>query len=372
MASSSSHPSNIVIVGAGIIGVSTAYYLSSLASESSLPPAIHLLELSPTLFSSASGNAAGFLARDWHGPATASLGALSFDLHRALAEKHDGARRWGYAASAAFSLASVAGGEERGEDWLFQGTSRALMARGRAGGGDLPAWLAQNNSASVEALSSGDTTAQVNPLQLCQFLLEECTSRGVQLHHPAAATQVHTSADNVLTGVDLPITQLSGHSLLLRSPHWTETSYLANGCAAAFATDTAAGFSPEIFSRVGGDIFLGGLNTTSIPVADVRNPTPPDADAVAQLEAVAKRLLGTDELDVVKAGFCHRPVAGNGTPLLTKLGEKETGLRPDAGGVWLSAGHGPWGISLSLGTGLTLAQMVLGRSADADISYLHL
>lgn len=47
------------IVGAGIIGVATAYYLSLSIKEE-----IHIIEASPQLFASASGNAAGFLARD--------------------------------------------------------------------------------------------------------------------------------------------------------------------------------------------------------------------------------------------------------------------------------------------------------------------
>ncbi len=54
---SSNMPS--VIVGTGIIGVATAYYLSQSTKEE-----IHIIEASPELFASASGNAAGFLARD--------------------------------------------------------------------------------------------------------------------------------------------------------------------------------------------------------------------------------------------------------------------------------------------------------------------
>lgn len=47
------------VIGAGIIGVATAYYLSQSSKDE-----IHLVEASPQLFASASGNAAGFLARD--------------------------------------------------------------------------------------------------------------------------------------------------------------------------------------------------------------------------------------------------------------------------------------------------------------------
>ena len=51
-----------VIIGAGIIGCSTAYYLSENATGSD--NAIHLVENSPELFASASGKSGGFLAAD--------------------------------------------------------------------------------------------------------------------------------------------------------------------------------------------------------------------------------------------------------------------------------------------------------------------
>lgn len=51
-----------IIIGSGIIGCATAYYLS--ASGDTDPASIHLVEASPELFASASGKAAGFLAAD--------------------------------------------------------------------------------------------------------------------------------------------------------------------------------------------------------------------------------------------------------------------------------------------------------------------
>ena len=51
-----------VIVGAGIIGCATAYYLAH--SGNTKPDTIHLVEASPELFASASGKGAGFLASD--------------------------------------------------------------------------------------------------------------------------------------------------------------------------------------------------------------------------------------------------------------------------------------------------------------------
>ena len=112
------HKMATVIVGAGIIGTSTAYYLSN---SSANPQKIHLVEACPELFASASGYAAGFLARDWFSPQLAKLGELSFDLHKQLAEENDGYERWGYTRSTGTSLAEAAAGGEVGDSSLIVG-----------------------------------------------------------------------------------------------------------------------------------------------------------------------------------------------------------------------------------------------------------
>src|SRR4051812_2875792 len=90
--------SSTVILGAGIIGTATAYYLS----DHQPPSSIHLVEPSPELFNSASGFAGGFLAKDWFSQPVASLGSLSYDEHRRLADSFGGRAKWGYSASTSF------------------------------------------------------------------------------------------------------------------------------------------------------------------------------------------------------------------------------------------------------------------------------
>ena len=116
-----------LILGAGIIGLSTAYYLSLTSPD---PSAIHLLDAAPALLTTASGYAGGFLASDWFSAPTASLGALSFALHAELAAEFNGRERWGYSRSTGTSLTyGDGGGRARGDDWLREGGSRA-EARG--------------------------------------------------------------------------------------------------------------------------------------------------------------------------------------------------------------------------------------------------
>jgi glycine/D-amino acid oxidase-like deaminating enzyme len=156
----------ITILGTGIIGTSTAYYLS----QSQTPSSIHLVEPSPTLFASASGYAGGFLAKDWFSPSAAALGGLSFEEHRRLAEEHNGREKWGYSRSIGTSYTPGKGktmSGENGTDWLRHGASRAEAAAVGVGefvdeseeGG--PAWLRRGNGDRVEVISKEGTTAQV-------------------------------------------------------------------------------------------------------------------------------------------------------------------------------------------------------------------
>ena len=157
--------SSTCIVGAGIIGLSTAYYLAN--SSDTPPQSIHLVEAAPTLFASASGYAGGFLAEDWFSSAVAPLGALSFKLHKELAEQHDGRRRWGYSKSTGTSL-SEGIGRSRGHDWLREGASRAeVSGKHEFWEGEGPAWLTKQKGQSMEIISEDGSTAQVYVMTVC-------------------------------------------------------------------------------------------------------------------------------------------------------------------------------------------------------------
>ncbi|KAB5562808.1 FAD dependent oxidoreductase [Coniochaeta sp. 2T2.1] len=434
-----------VIIGGGIIGVSTAYYLSEHQHGST----IHLVEVSEELFSSASGFAGGFLAKDWFSPATASLGALSFEQHRLLAEKHGGRERWGYAGTTSVSYTArptTRGGGERkrrGNDWIWNGTSRADAAANAAGAGEgdvvvtaadnpagkaAPKWLRRVAGDEVEVIGDAGTTAQVDPLRLCRFLLAECLARGVQLHHPATvisvskdvlrgelssvciadsdkSTEVDVPCTRVIIAagawsgrvfrglfrhsrLEIPVGSLAGHSLVVRSPRWRGgllqgegEGEEGGGCHAVYTTSGGAGYSPEIYGRVGGEIYVAGLNSATIPLPDVAGQAKPREEDIARLKATASELLGPevgeDDLVVVREGLCFRPVTPRGTPIVGRVRDEDLGIgiktRGGAeGGVFIAAGHGPWGISMGLGTGMVLAEIVQGREVSADVSRLGL
>ena len=154
-----------VILGSGIIGVSTAYYLS----QTQTPSSVHLVEPSPTLFASASGNAAGFLAKDWFSTSAAAVGALSFAEHKRLAEEFGGEQKLGYMRSSGLSYAAGRGvgrNGSRGDDWLRDGGSRAAASAMTTSeftseDDNAPRWLRRGEGDAVESISEEGTTAQV-------------------------------------------------------------------------------------------------------------------------------------------------------------------------------------------------------------------
>lgn len=286
-----------------------------------------------------------------------------------------------------------------------------------------------------------------DPLKLSHHLLQKCLSAGVHLHHPARAIAIHTDAmHGELSGVriattptepgvssetetdipctrlliaagawsphvfaslfprstapSLPVSSLAGHSLVVRSPRWAgagvkdggkqreekDAKEVQVGCHAVFiAAPPGDGYTPEMFSRADGYIYVAGLNSATEPLPHL----PADAragirrEAIERLRGTARLVLGSttdgddddDEIEVIREGLCFRPATARGTPILDRIPDAWLGpgvkTRPGAeGGVYLAAGHGPWGVSLSLGTGMVMAEMMQGREASADVGGL--
>jgi glycine/D-amino acid oxidase-like deaminating enzyme len=84
-------------------------------------------------------------------------------------------------------------------------------------------------------------------------------------------------------------------------------------------------------------------------------PEPPDPDAlVPELVDHGARFvpaIGQGRLGAVRA--CARPLSADGRPLLGRV--------PGIAGLWIAAGHGPWGISTGPASGRLVADLVLGR-----------
>lgn len=267
--------------------------------------------------------------------------------------------------------------------------------------------------------------------------METTVSRGVKWHHPAQVASIVTDPDTnaisavkVLNSVSqtesvipctnlvicagpwtphvfkglfpsarlrLNVSALAGYSLVLRSPRHTvlheRDSYRGRSHAVFTTHPQACGFSPEVFSREGAEIYIAGLNSTQIPLPAQAEGAREimDKERIDELKEVAVRLMGklaegnlessddipnTDDLEVLREGLCFRPVTTSGRPIISRIREELLGIGKSSkvgrekGGVFVATGHGPWGISLSLGTGKVVADMVDGVKTSTDVTGL--
>ncbi|CCJ30611.1 unnamed protein product [Pneumocystis jirovecii] len=353
---------HIVIVGGGIIGSTTAYYLTRHPKYDSTNISITLIE-GTGIASAASGKAGGLLSLDMHGPETALLGKLSYELHEKLAEEHDGKNRWGYRKLDTLEITSSC-------------SSKQVDALPKTLG-----WIDSNKVDHVSVVGTTFTTAQVHPYHFTKTIFSLAEEKGVKLilgtvlpfghtntvsYLPKGGSSVKTIyADYVVitagpwTGQlypKIPITGYRSHSILVNvdvplSPHALFTNIkLKNGRPV----------SPEIYARKDELYICGNSDSFALPSS---------AEDVEVNYASCETLkTWVDELStpikngvVKKMQACYLPVCTSNTsgPLITKIRE----------GLYLGAGHGCWGISNGPGTGKILSEMILdGAVLSIDLS----
>lgn len=171
--------------------------------------------------------------------------------------------------------------------------------------------------------------------------------------------------------VSIPVAGRAGHSLSVKS-----TRHVDERCYAVYCR--TANLSPELYSRTSGIIYVAGVNSSAIPLPRHATEATPVPASLQELEDVASQFISSDgDLKGVRAGLCFRLITNRGVPILTRVDDRQLGegvkTRPGAaGGVFFAVGPGPWGISLSLGTGKVMAGMMQGMVMSADVSSLGL
>lgn len=137
-----------------------------------------------------SSQAGGFLASDWHGPRTASLGQLSFNLHVDLAEEHDGANQWGFDMSPSYSLKTNENRSEMlkmsKEHYPHDIKPHPALRRSALGSSRIQNLTPAidnsflNRVDVVEKASAERTTAQVNPYYFTRYLFCLARKKGLK------------------------------------------------------------------------------------------------------------------------------------------------------------------------------------------------
>jgi len=344
-----------LVVGGGVIGASTAYYLAARGAD------VIVIERE-AIACAASGKSGGFLAIDWcDGSPLMQLARRSFALHAELAEECDG--EWGYRRMAAYSG--------------ILSDSHASASRGIRSG-----WLSPNISIQGRLGSTG-TTAQVQPAAFTAGMMRAAERRGAELRLGNVRGLLRRGEDVV--GVDLdgetlegdavviamgpwsmqamqwlplpPVFGLKGHSLVFE----TGTAIPAEALFLEFMETTGSILSPEVFPRADGTTYVCAISSDSPLPADPALVVP-DNGAIERLRVVCDRIspiLASSR--VLSSQACFRPVTQDGLPLI--------GAIPGAPGGFVATGHSVWGILNAPATGEAMAELILDDATQAvDLS----
>lgn len=178
---------NIVIIGGGIIGCSTAYYLTRHPAYDPEKHKIIILEAT-RIAGGASGKAGGLLAV-WAYPN--NIVPLSFKLHQELADEHNGEEKWGYRRVKCGNISAT--GRDRKEMVGTPAATGLSLGKTRGKGKasrrehDAPAapldldWILPELVTSYEAMGDDDSTAQVHPYYFTTAMCEMAEERGAKL-----------------------------------------------------------------------------------------------------------------------------------------------------------------------------------------------
>lgn len=357
---------DVVIIGAGIVGCSTAYYLRQIGGGALSITIVDKVGLA----AAASGRAGGFLARDCRAApegAEAPLARHSFALHAELARQF-GAASLGYRPCRAFEPSCPGGPTTKTGSAWYDGCAdnapeiascdeaaqviptrlcEALLAASGA-------TLVVGAPTSLRAPSSKDTPYYMTVESLdtvaeyaCDALLLACgpwTS--------ATAAQLDVSMKAMVTG-------LKAHSVLIQPTGVVGADCLFIDWQAWRAwrgpKDNPLAGELELYSRADGMYVCGCAEpprrVTESP-ADVTVSHEATACLLSAAASVSSHLEGAT---VLREAACYLPVTDTGAIVAGML----------QASVYVATGHTCWGVLNGPATGQGIAQMMLGVDGEA-------
>jgi glycine/D-amino acid oxidase-like deaminating enzyme len=371
--------------GGGIIGSTTAYYLSHHADFNKERDSITLLEATK-IAGGASGKAGGLLGL-WAYPSC--IVPLSYKLHKELAEEHGGAERWGYRGVHCGQLDAYGLLGKKQEGKAAKGDAVSLQKRTEKAKGLLRAagvpkdldWIAAEGIQSYEAMGTPDTTAQVHPYQFTTSMAELAEQKGVRIIYGSATEIVQSNgavtsvsyksrdtgaqetlaADTVILAAgpwtrtvwpSAPIEALRAHSVTIR-PTRPVSAYTLFTSIDMPRSGGRRGetVTPEIYARPNNEVYACGEGDHLIPLPTSSDLVQVDEarcqDIVDHVSAVSEELR---DGEVTARQACYLPnVKGGRGPLIGETGVK---------GLLMGAGHTCWGIQNAPGTAKCLSELV--------------
>lgn len=419
---------SIVIVGGGIIGSTTAYFLTRHPSYNPSTHTITILEATG-IASGASGKAGGLLAL-WAYPSC--LVPLSFRLHKQLADEHGGKERWGYRTVGCGSIELQGRKLDKGARVLrtgkdADGKAEAILGAhdqkvaGEVGSVDsvslqkrsedsygrlrkvgLPddlAWVAEECVEGYSSMGGEGDTAQVHPYQFTTSMAKLAEEKGAKVvlgsvtkieggsgekEKTVSYTDKESGEGKSIKATDVvvtagpwsktvwpgaPISNTRAHSVTIRPSRETTAFCLFTQLELQKnfkegVKSKAKYVSPEIYARPNNELYACGEGDHIVPL--------PKTTADVQVDESRCQ-------DIVDYCATFSDEMRHGEVLVRQacyLPLVETGGGPLVGptntkGVWIATGHTCWGICNSPATGKLMSELVLdGKAKSANINSL--
>lgn len=416
-------------LGGGIIGCTTAYYLTR---HPKFNPALHIitiLEAAPSIAAGASGKAGGLLAL-WAYPSC--LVPLSYRLHGELAAEHNGAQKWGYrklkcgaieATVSSKKIEQLRKPKDEGKAWEKlpkQNDAAKELLETSSLPEDLD-WIDRDVvDGYAEMGAPGRTeTAQVHPYHFTTSIAELARGGGVDIRTNARVTNIKTSPSGVegveyldrktnetkeisdatdimvaagpWTGRVLPRTKVEGlraHSVVYDADVSAYAVFTDIDLPATFVPEHRAkmgqkrkhkgNVDPEVYARPFNEVYACGMPYPHLDTQCTANITTGEPDTAIPLPDTADQVEFNEAQcdDIISYIGTISPVLG-AAPIKTKqacylprhmrFGQESGPLvgKTTVPGLWVASGHTCWGIQNGPGTGKLMSEFIFDGKATS-------
>ena len=249
-----------------------------------------------------------------------------------------------------------------------------------------------------------------NPKALGIWLLAECRRNNVEVRLNTRADSACLSSDRELRSLEIynTVTQTTStlrcNKLVVAAGPWTPSTYKAlfpsspvrfdptisagdwyvfksptsadDHSVAAVYLDNLVGQKLEFAGRNDHTIWATGKERQTGTLPKAGQVPSPDQEALQSLKAYARTYLRPGYQTIDK-GRSYRPANRNQLPVIAgvpaaRLYKKERAKCCGKVSVFINSGHGSYGVTLSMGSGKVMSQMILGDKVALDISRLGL
>ena len=154
-------------------------------------------------------------------------------------------------------------------------------------------------------------------------------------------------------------------------------------CIAAVYMDDIVGHKLEFAGRNDSTIWLCGERGRPGKIPPVGETAPPSKEAIVNMMGHAEKFLKHGDgkacrLRVASIGRAFRPDRQSGLPVIAAVprsmlaANQDEAFDDNTSTIFLCSGHGHYGVTLGLGSGRLMSQIVLGVKTDIDLSLFGL